>query len=373
MNNYIRFTIFCLTVMSGCGNHSTKEIKSVSTIKFINLIDTISIEIQADLLGKYLHWTISDDNFFVAYNHHLHRIDVFSLDQMSFNHSIQLYKRGPNGISSVGDVLKIGDNYIIDSGSYYYRISKEGSVINKIAHKEFNISKNGYIFYQKGPGFSNFEDISLDKENNCIYRPIYKYQEDGDIDFSSLFMCSINFVNWTSGIIQIKYPETFVESYLETVFLGDGNMLRNGHLLIFNFPGANEVYVYNTITQQLKTHDPFILNRNKMKINLSDYSNDAFLANFYGQQLSPRYLGIKYNGTNNTYYRMHKTKARGENMFDTDYFLIKMDSNFNTVAQYKLGDNFSPIFQIHNGYLYFAPQAVDEDALYNLKLYKIKG
>ena len=373
MYKYLCQVIFCLTLINGCRDNSTEGIKSIGTKEFMELIDTISIEINAELLGKYPHWTISYDNYFVGYNYHLHRIDVFNLDQSSFSHSIQLDKRGPNGISSVGYVIKIGDEYLVEGGLFYYRISIDGSIISKIAFKDFDLSKDGYLFYQKGPGLRNYKDLSLDLENNCIYQPVYKYREDGSIDFSSFFMCSVDYINWTSAIIRVKYPEEFVKSYAENSFLGGGHMLRIDHFLVFNFPGSNEVYEYDTKTFHLRIYDPIILNKSEMIINIGDYGNDSFEANFTGQMFSPRYLAVKYNAKGKNYYRLHKTKAKKDDMSDANYYLIKMNCSFKTVAQYNLGDLFSPIFQIHRGYLYFAPQIVDEDALHTLKLYRIKG
>lgn len=368
--NILQF-IFGLMLIYSCGQNPAAKIMSVRTKEFLEMVDTISIEINADLLGKYARWAISEDNYLVAYNHWLHKIDIFDLEQKIFSHSIQLDKRGPNGISSVGHVIKIGDEYFIKGGYFYNRISKEGAIISKKAIKDFSPSQDGYIFFQKGVGIRNFYELSSDIMNFCIFQPIYKYQESGAIDFSSSFMCSIDVFHWTTNLIKVNFPELVVKSFPKTGFLGDASMLRNGHVLVFNFPGGNEVYAYDTISQYLTIHDPIILNRDEMKIDIRDYGNDNFYASANGQRLSPRYLGVRYNAHSNTYYRLHKTK--GESISEANYSLIKMDSNFNTLIQYNLGDLFNPIFQMHDGYLYFAPRVVNEDALYNLKLYRIKG
>jgi hypothetical protein len=373
MNIRIYQVVFSILVILSCERKPSEKILTYNTKNFIDLVDTISIDIDGEMLGKYERWTISDDNYFVGFNHLLYRIDVFSLEKMSFSHSIQLNKRGPNGLSSVGDVLKIGNEYIIIGGTRFYRVSDNGMVITKAVFKDSKLSKEGYILEMKGPRIYNFRDISLDAERKCIYKNIYKYQEDGNIDFSSFFICTINLAEWTIDPIKLLYPRRYVDSWPETGFLGEGYILRNGDLFIYNFPGGNEVYSYNTQTQKQKVHEPTILNHNDMKIALSDYGNDDSRSNLDAQVLSPRFLGVKYHNQSNTYYRIHKTKAKGENMFDADYFLIKMDRNFNTLAQFDLGKKFSPIFQINAGYLYFAPRTVGNDALYTLKLYRLKG
>ncbi len=374
MNKYTYYLLFSHFVIYGCGNNSAEKIQVFSKAEFIQMVDTISIEITSDLLGKYGRFTISEDNYFVGVNHFFNCIDVFSLDKRTFSHSIQFEKRGPNGIPGIGNVIKIGDEYIIKSGSYYYRVSREGLIIKKISLKDSDFFKNGYVYNTKGkgPNTVNFTEISHDIERQCVFKQLYKFREDGNIDTSSYFMCSIDLADWTTDLIKVKYPEPYVESFPKTGFLGDGQMLRNGHFLIFNFPGGNEVYAYDTITQHLAIHDPFIHNRNEMKIDIGDYGNDYDRARLIGQMNSPRYLGVKYNAYSNTYYRVHKTKARKNKMFDVDYFLIKMDSNFNTIAQYNIGDLFYT-FQIHDGYLYFAPKDIDKDALHTLKLCRMKG
>ncbi len=374
MSKYTLYLLFSLFVIFGCGNNSTEKIQVFSKEEFIDMVDTISIAINPDLLGKYGRFHISDDNYLVGYNRFLHRIDVFNLDQRSFSHSIQLDYKGPNGIPSAGDVFKIGDEYIIRSNPFHYRISENGSVIGKITIRDSALIKDGYRSGMGGARIVNFRETSVDIERQCIFKQLYKFQEDIreaiNIDSTAYFMCSIDLVNWTTDIIKLKYPKPYVESFPQAGYLGDGSMLRVGQLFVFNFPGGNEVYAYDTITKRLKVHNPVITNRSEMKIDISDYGNSYRKARFNGQRFSPRYLGMKYDALSNTYYRVHKTKAR-ENIDDADFFLIKMDSNFNTIAQYNIGNLFY-LFQIHDGYIYFPVKDVDKDALYNLKLCRIK-
>lgn len=78
-------------------------------------------------------------------------------------------------------------------------------------------------------------------------------------------------------------------------------MIRSGSSLIFNFPCANEVSDYDTLTKNLKTHNPEILNKEEMKIDISEYGV-GIIANSFSleyakslgaaQWLSPRYLPI---------------------------------------------------------------------------------
>ncbi len=103
-------------------------------------------------------------------------------------------------------------------------------------------------------------------------------------------MRSIDKINWIIDFIKVKYPEQYVETYPKNAYLGDGYFVRNGHLLTVNFPGTNEAYVYNTITQFLKVQAPTILNRNNMKINSDDYGNDSFHTSFTRQPMTTRYL-----------------------------------------------------------------------------------
>jgi len=363
MERYLIILLICLPSIYGCRQNPTEGVKSVTTNEFIQLVDTISIEINADLLGDYYYWTISKDNYLVGYNRFLHQIDVFNLDKEIFSHSVKLSKRGPNGILSSTYVLKTEDEYILGDGLAYYRITDEGTIIKKALRSDLTPSKEGFLFFSKRMASRNYDDFSIDKDRNYIYQPIYRY-EDNSIDFSSFFMCYIDYVNWTSDVVEITYPESYVKSYTETSFLGDGCMLRNGRSMVFNFPGSNEIYVFDTVSQNTKVYDPFISNNQEMQIS---YTKNRSIGHH------PRFLSVKYNAKNNSYYRLHKTQAKGKNFSETDYFLIKMDSNFNTVVQYKLGSLFAPNYRIHKGYLYFTAKDVDKDALYNLKLYRVKG
>ncbi len=363
MKKFICQVILGLAFIYGCEQKQAQEIKLVSKEEFIQLVDTISIAIKHDLLGDYYYWTISEDDYYVAYHHMLHRIDVFDLNNLTFSHSIPLEKRGPDGVPSTMYVLKTGDEYVLSNAQYYYRITNDGSIVSKAAISKFSASKDGFLFYQKRLASRNYDDLSIDKDRNYIYRPIYKY-DDKRIDYSSFFMCYIDYMNWTSDVIKVTYPESYVKTYTETSFLGDGCMLRNGHSMVFNFPGSNEIYVFDTVLQNTKVYDPFISNKEEMQIGYNENM---------GIRYHPRFLSVKYNAKSNSYYRLHKTQAKGENFSETDYFLINMDSNFNTIVQYNLGDLFNPRYRIHKGYLYFTAKDVDKDALYNLKLYRIKG
>ena len=109
MSKYTLYLFFYLFIIYGCEQNTAEGIKSVSKEKFIALVDTISIEISSEQLGKYYNFHISDDNYLIGYNKHLHRLDVFNLDQRAYSYSVQLEKRGPNGILSVLYFLKIGD------------------------------------------------------------------------------------------------------------------------------------------------------------------------------------------------------------------------------------------------------------------------
>lgn len=361
MKKYNYYLLFSLFVLWGCRNNSAEKIQIFSTAEFIELVDTISIEINSEQLGKYYNFHISDDNYLIGYNKHLHRLDVFNLDQRAYSYSVQLEKRGPNGIPPVLYFIKIRDEYIIKSGQFFSRISKDGMIISKKPINELRIVKDGYGLRKRGSLLHDFHKTSEHTVGNCFLQPIYKYREDGSIDPLSYFMGSVNAIDWTSRIINVNYPEQYVELYPNIGFLGVGHMVRNGHLLIYNYPEANEVYVYDTLKNRLMIHDPFIDNRNEMIIEISENPN-PFIAQLNGQMFLPRYLGIEYNSHSNTYYRVHKTKARDNHPLKTDFFLIKMDSNFNTLVQYNLGRLFNPKFQIHQGDLYFTSSSVDKDA-----------
>ncbi len=365
----------CLFAILGCKQHPEEEIRQVDTNEFLALLDTVSIPIVGDQMGAYGGWYLSDDNYLVSSNYQLHRIDVFDFKQRRFSHSIQLDHDGPNAVGRFGNAIKVGDDYIVISGSARYcRVSKEGLVVSRLSQQSnMNFAKEGYTWAHSKPTTGNYFEICFDKETNTLYKPSYKFGDDGTMDFSSHFMASISLDSFAIHTVKINYPQKVVASYPKTGFLGNGSMVRNGSLLVFNFPGGNEIYTFDTIKKVMEVHNPEITNKNEMKINVSDYGNDLRDAIFKGQMKSPRYLGIKYNATSNTYYRLHKTKARNKSMFDVDFFLLKMDADFKTLAQYNLGSLFNPTFQIHKGYLYFSASEPDKSALYFFKLYRIKG
>ena len=374
-----------ILVFIACKNNVHKEIISLSKKDLIELIDTIAIDIDADLMGDYIAWSISEDNYFVAYHHWLHKIDVFNLSDRKFSYSIRLDNQGPHEVGPLGYVLKIHNEYFAQTGMHYYRLTPEGLVLDKKMFSELNISNEGYLYSQNGPHTANFDYYSVDQEQNGFFQPIYKYMESGNLDFSVYFMSFIDYTTWESTYIPVLYPASFLEAHSKSIVLGDANMIRSGSSLIFNFPCANEVFEYDTLTRNLKTHNPEILNKEEMKIDIGEYGvgnyvNSLEYAYSQGnaQSLSSRYLPVKYDKKNNAYYRLHKTKVEGRrehgaSMFDANFFLIKMDSNFNTLAQYDLGSMFNPRFEIHDGYLYFSPQEVDKSGLHTLKIYRMKG
>ncbi len=367
-------SVFVLLILVGCEKDPSDKIMLVSKNEVLELVDTMSFDIDSELMGKYELWTISDDDYFVAYNHWLHKIDVFSLSNQKFSYSVKLDKQGPNGVVSLGNIVKIRNEFFAGSGSYYYIISSDGLVLDKKMFADLSISKEGYSFSQKGPRMVGFDYFSLDQDS--FFQPIYKYKEDGAIDFSSYFMCSIDLTTWKSTYVQVNYPASFLESYSKSIILGNVNMIRSGPSLVFNFPGSNEIFEIDTLTMHLKTHLPEILNEKEMKIAVDEYGTDI-ISQTKAQMFSPRYFPVKFNKENKSYYRLHKNKAEGQGehgitMFSASFFLIKMDSIFNTLVQYELDRYFNPEFQVHDGYLYFTPANIDESALYTLKIFKLK-
>lgn len=373
---YISLSVFTLLVLVGCEKDPSDKIMLVSKNEVLELVDTISFDIDSELMGKYELWTISDDNYFVAYHHWLHKIDVFNLTNQKFSYSIKLDKQGPHGVVPLGNVVKIQNEFFASSGSFYYIISPDGLVLDKKMFDDLSNLKEGYSFSQKGAQMVGYNYLSLDEDQHSFFQPIYKYKEDGAIDFSSYFMCLIDFKTWESRYVQVNYPASFLESYSKSISLGDANMIRSGTSFVFNFPDSNEIFELDTLTMHLKTHIPKILNKKEMKIAVSEYGTDI-LAKVYAQMYSPRYLPIKYNKKNNSYYRLHKNKAEGRgehgiDMFSANFFLIKMDNNFNTLVQYELDRHFNSEFQVHDGYLYFTPANIDKSALYTLKIFRLK-
>jgi hypothetical protein len=373
----ISISILVLLALAGCEKDQSGKIISVSNSEILELIDTIAIDIDGELLGTYGTWSISEDNYFVAYHHWLHKIDVFSLSDQKFSYSIKLDNQGPNGVVPLGNVVKIKNEYYAKSGSYFYRITAEGLVLDKRVFSDLNISKEGYLHSQKGPQMVNFDYFSMDRDQQSFFQPLYKYQEIGVIDFSAYFMCLIDYTTWESTYVPVNYPASFLESHSKSIVLGDGNMMRSGSSFVFNFPCSNVIFEFDTLSMHIKTHNPEILNKEEMNIDLSVYGSDMS-SQGNAQLLSARYLPVKYDKKNNVYYRLHKNKVdglmeNGANPFSAHFFLIKMDNNFNTMAQYELGSMFNPRFEVYDGYLYFTPREVDESALHSLKIYRLKG
>lgn len=372
MNKSYLFLFLIGLCLSGC-NKAPKQVIIIDVDEAISRFDTISIEINSDLMGKYERWSISQDKMFVAYHHLLHKIDVFDLSKNEFSHSINLEREGPNGILFVNDVLKIGNEFLIDGNNFFYRINQGGLITSKKDLRELQI--DGYTFQSKSPGpqIGNFNEISIDYEKQCVYKPIYKYLDNGVLDFKSPFMCSIDIADWKVVVFEIEYPQLFIENYPNIGFLGSSYLHANEDLFICQFPGLNTIFTYKKGNKTSMAYEPEIFNKNSMNIKLDDYGTDPFWAEVKGRKLSPRYLNIKYDHRYNSYFRMHKTRAKSDDMFDADYFLVKMNNNFETVAQYNLGNIFSPLFHVLDGEVYFAPQDINQDALHFLKLYRIKS
>jgi hypothetical protein len=374
MSKYNTLLLIHLVIIFGCSQKQNEEIKLVSTAEFIDRVDTVSIAITPEQLGKYGSFHISKDNYYVAYNRFKHCIDIFDLGQKTYSHSVQLEDQGPNYVPKGASVHKSGHEFLLSGVHDYYRVSRDGIVIGKISLREGELEKEGYRSGFGGANIANFRSLSVDVEKQIVYKQLYKFIEGATdikkIDSTAYFACSIDLANWTTKLIMIKYPKPYVQSFAKTGFLGDASVLKVGHKFVFNFPGRNEIYTYDNTTKLLKVHNPVITNRNEMKIDIGDYGDDYLKAAFMGQRLSPRYLAVKYDLHNNVYYRIHKTKAKSKRMFDTEYFLIKMDSDFRTITEYNIGDLFHT-FQIHDGYLYFPIKDVDKDALNTLKVCRV--
>ena len=116
MLRYISLSVFISFVLASCEEDGSVKINLVPKKEVLELIDTISFEIDSELMGKYEVWTISDDNYFVAYHHLLHKIDVFSLSNQKFSFSVKLDNQGPHGVVPIDKVVKIQDEFFAGSG-----------------------------------------------------------------------------------------------------------------------------------------------------------------------------------------------------------------------------------------------------------------
>ena len=354
------FFPFVLIFFAAC---STKNLTNDSGLISVEY-DTIQIPITERYLQNYSHITgYSSDSLdlIYAYNHFLHKMDVFDVTNRRCFNSIPLEREGPDGINVAVNFTVCDSMIYINSFPFYYGINFSGKIETKLDQtKIINFPYNDFnLSGRRGIIMANFMEAFV----NCEYKamPVAVYKNDNSLH-------GIGFIRLDSGTFEmfdVSLPE--IKDNYGHLEIPHINWV--GDKIIYNFPYSSSIYVYSIderTQKEIKVNSVFTKNIAD-KLN----NNSNMIAQMHHQMFSLQFLSVKYDPFRDLYYRIHMAPINNmDEMFDRELYLTVMDNQFNCLKELKLPRGIaSPSYVItKNGILFqLNPSAItnaDENIMY---------
>jgi hypothetical protein len=335
----LSYILIIVVFTVGC----TGEKKEINDIRFEYKPDTLSIPIDEYHLSAYLSIPnhTSNNNLYV-FNSKVYAIDVIDLHQKQVLKSIKLEKEGPDGIPNVSAFVICDSAIIIESYDRYSFISFDGSIKNRISKTDLELDNHDYsIITKKKIGVSNFKNFSVNCSKNELIVPVYKIRED---NYQGCCIASVDMKNSHTELLPIPYPESFKQGKFY------GNMdepqitLKNDSL-IYNFPNSSQIFIYNSCTKDIVTHNITSGYTNNATESLSSDAEQAEIIKHYVSSLF--FHRICYDKYRNLYYRLHTDKINmNEKPGEKKIYLTVLDENFTKLGEIKLPFNFYQVYNI---------------------------
>jgi len=188
---------------------------------------------------------------------------------------------------------------------------------------------------------------------------------DEENRYSGYIGCSISLQDSSIKIIPIPYPEIFKKTNFDYGNLSHPNLLRNGDLIIYNFPCRSNVYTYNIKTGEQKEYNPrshYTKNEAEPMKDLSPQGKFNYA--FRALRFNPLLYIKKYD----VYARVHYD-SQSETNVERPGILMILNAAFEIVQEYKLPDNFSNYGCTDHSLYFFIFDKENDDS--SLRLAKI--
>lgn len=315
-------------------------------------------------------------------NSNLNKIDVYDLQELSFDKSIKLFKEGPNGIGRMSGFDMINyDSIFVCSRGYGFQVCLIDS--SSLLKKRYKIEENF------SPYFS-FEDF-WSSYGTGVYKLagglFLNNQFRDEMEYFDNHFQEYSIGYWNDGVdekcvnYKVKYPD--MRKCSSKVFMPENNVIFCGTTPIINFQFGHQIFVWkDSIWREYMVESKFF------KTRLSALSQSASSINAIEKNYaeSPCYPVLMYDSYRNVYYRFAypgiDVKADDDMMgmaeFRSLFSIIVLDNNFNVLDEVLLPENTynNNMFFINQSGLWISTNHIrnpkfEENAI-NFELYELK-
>jgi len=342
LNKFLNsFIIGFISLMLLIFNLRCTDVKPIEEINF----DTLRISVNEQYLSEYNSIGIlnrEESNVLVGYNYTKHSLDYFDLSSKGVIKSVLLDSYGPNKIEPLG---KIATN-----GSLIASINPVSGVLildyscKLVENLSLNFFENEFLklninksLYPIGISFGNYDDYFFNE--NMLLFPLYSDIKKTELNYENpLNYALYNLGNKNLKILNLDYPE-----YFRNDFYGDLDQsyaLLKGDSIIYCFANSANIYVHDLKSNNKSTIVVnSILGKEQSGISLFDYNDSHKRLDYFLN--SSRYHSLKYDSTNNLFFRVFRDKPEKNRSLSAQNYLLVLDEKLKLIKEVKL--NFGPM------------------------------
>lgn len=327
--------------------------------------DTINIGLNENLLNSYtMHSavsTVDGHEFFIGFNPKLNTLDLYSLDQEKYSHSVAISAQGPNAIPALLSFNFYNGHRFFESQIGFYLTNIKGEIVKKVPSKD--IEKYNYSLIFSGLNVNNFNRLSLDKKHHRVYFPVFSslYTPIESEYYEQSHIGSWNLETDSVEILDIPYPKFLKHDYYAGLSIPYISV--KGDSIIYNFPASSHVFIYDGLTRKLSSVN---IESSYTKNKCPAIEKNADIGTQYRYRLESRqFFPVEYDPYRNLYYRVHYDEMPSDKLpFNRTLYLTIMDESFDVVKEIVLSDQLYPFFHVsRKGILFQYTMGLDGELL----------
>lgn len=320
------YAILYLIILSGC----TQSIKHEACTDYT--IDTAYIPIDENYLQ---HYKFAQSQYYkeklFTYNHYIHSIDIFDLNRNEPLSQIKLKREGPDGIPDIASFCITPTSILVENMAQYIILDFTGKVKKRISKDKLqtSIAEEDYLIIPKGGALNNLLFIVFNDSTNELIIPVFP--KDPDDLANKYCLASVSLETENIKILPAPYPSFLTKNYYG--MMNRPNILCKGDSIIYNFPVASNIYIYDRITEivyEKNIKSEFTPNISESTERIANKELDHYLHSTF-------FHNIKYDKYRNQYYRLHVNRCDiGEAFNKRETYLTIIDKDFKKVTELRM-------------------------------------
>jgi hypothetical protein len=332
--NKVLSVIIISFLFTACTKSEESSNQNISKVNY----DTLKIKISNKYLGNNAYGTTLYETerktLFACYNHLDHAIEIYDLKNKKPVKKITLKRQGPNK-------LKKGSFTFLNDSIFLYKTQRKihlidwfGKIKKSISlNKIKNIDHSKFTFRRLGIHMANFDQLSIDTNQNFLLLPIYKnirkkkYKKFHD----SYFISKIYWNKNRGEIVPVKYPKIFRKKYFGDLDYPDFCIKNNS--IIYSFRNSSNIYEWKDSQKKLLKYNIKCKNAKEVSHSLTLNNKTIIPTN-----KPSKYYRVIYDKHRNLFYRIYKEKNNKKNSkyFSGNYHLIILNNEFKKIKEIPL-------------------------------------